>query len=77
MERHPFDVVSFLFGALFIAAGVTAVLYDRTSLGIDGRWVWPVVLLVAGVAVLGATLRPRWRRAVPGDDAAEPDSPIS
>ena len=80
MKRHSFDVISFLFGALFVAAGVSSVLFDSAFSRFDGRWVWPIVLVVAGVAVLVAT----WsRRGNPGSDATSPspaelpESPVS
>lgn len=73
MKPHPFDIISFLFGALFVGAGVSAVLFDSAFSGFDGRWVWPVLLVAAGVAVLAAT----WARRVRGEDHLEEDQPES
>lgn len=80
MKRHSFDVISFLFGALFVAAGVSAVLFDSAFSRFDGRWVWPIVLVVAGVAVLAAT----WGRRDKADSEATeagpaefPESPVT
>ena len=79
MQRHPFDVISFLFGALFVGAGVSAVLFDESFASIDGRGVWPVVLIIAGVGVLTATLGGRRRNGStesdpPSDDDADLDA---
>ena len=79
MDRHPFDVVSFLFGALFIGAGVSAVLFNAPFSSLDWRWVWPVVLILAGAAVLGATLssgRSARKEAAETDLADEEPLPV-
>ena len=59
MKRHSFDMISFLFGALFLGAALSAVLIDGPLDAIDGRFVWPVVFIVTGVAVLAVTIRGR------------------
>jgi len=73
MQRHSFDIISFLFGALFIGAGVSAVLFDEAFTRFDPRWVWPAVLVVGGVAVLATTWGRRDRSTPSGSD---PDSPV-
>ncbi len=75
MQRHSFDIISFLFGALFVGAGVSAVLFDEAFSRFDGRWVWPALLVVAGVAVLVATWSRRERTDAPTDEG--PESPVS
>jgi hypothetical protein len=74
MQRHSFDIISFLFGALFVGAGLSAVLFDNAFSRFDGRWVWPALLVVAGVAVLVTT----WGRRAKGESGVEesPESPV-
>ena len=58
MEIHKFDILSFIFGALFLAfaAGVTWDL--NLDLGFDiGDWIFPIVILVIGVALLASGIR--------------------
>jgi tellurite resistance protein TehA-like permease len=58
METHRFDILSFIFGALFLAfaAGVT---WDvNLDLGFDiGDWIFPIAILVIGVALLASGVR--------------------
>jgi tellurite resistance protein TehA-like permease len=58
MEIHKFDILSFIFGALFLAfaAGVTWDL--NLDLGFDiGDWIFPIAILVIGVALLASGVR--------------------
>jgi len=58
METHKFDILSFIFGALFLAfaAGVTWDL--NLDLGFDiGDWIFPIAILVIGVALLASGVR--------------------
>jgi tellurite resistance protein TehA-like permease len=58
METHKFDILSFIFGGLFLAfaAGVT---WDvNLDLGFDiGDWIFPIAILVIGVALLASGVR--------------------
>lgn len=62
MQRHPFDPISAVFGTLFGGAALTVVLSDERIFNINSRWVWPVVVIAAGLllAVSG------WRRPARG-----------
>ena len=52
MERHELDPISLVFGILFLALASTA-LFDNIDLTpFESRWVWPVLLIIAGAAVL-------------------------
>lgn len=64
--RHDADVVSLVFGALFVAA---AAFYGLVEQGRDGGsdWYLPILLIVVGVLGLLASLRGGRRR---GDGAA-------
>jgi hypothetical protein len=69
MKRHRFDPISFVFGALFVALAAAVALpgdpweylYDGFTLG----WVWPVLIIAIGVALLADGLR--GRQAVEAD----------
>lgn len=74
MRRHSFDIISFLFGALFVAAGTSAILFDDAFTRFDGRWVWPAVFVVGGVAVLATTWGRREHENAQPEET--PDSPI-
>jgi len=61
MQRHRFDALSFIFGALFVTvAGIALLGPDLVNLQ-DLRWVAPALLVLAGAVLLLSTAR--------GDDA--------
>jgi hypothetical protein len=61
METHRFDIISFIFGALFLAF-VASVLWD-TNFAFDiGDWVLPGALLIIGVALLASGIRAAIRK---------------
>jgi hypothetical protein len=49
MKRHPFDLTSFIFGAVFGGAAVVYLLADQLAWDIDGRWILPLALITLGV----------------------------
>ncbi len=67
MQRHGFDTVSFVFGVLFFGLGLTTLFADEDISVLQARWIWPALLLVAGLGILGLTLRKE-----PIADALEP-----
>lgn len=57
MKRHEFDTLSFIAGLLTAAVGLLFLIPAATSdlIGLAARlavWVWPVLFLIIGVAVL-------------------------
>lgn len=57
MERHRFDALSFIFGALFVTvAGIALAGPDLIALR-DLRWVAPGLLVLAGAVLLLSTAR--------------------
>jgi uncharacterized membrane protein HdeD (DUF308 family) len=57
VRRNDVDPISVVGGVAFLAVGLAALVdqrLDATAL----RWVWPVVLIVGGIALL-ARSRPR------------------
>lgn len=57
MKQHPFDPVAFVFGLLFVAVGVPLLFSESGLTALEGRWVFPAFLIVAGGIVLGSTRR--------------------
>jgi hypothetical protein len=68
MKRHSFDIVSFVFGVIFLGLGVTGMFVDENITFLEARWIWPTLLVVAGVAIVGFTLRRDSSRGEPGDE---------
>jgi hypothetical protein len=52
MKSHPFDAVSFFFGALFLLGGIPLVVSDSGFDFLGYRWVFPAFLVTIGVVVL-------------------------
>jgi hypothetical protein len=50
--RHRFDPGSLLAAALFAGLATVGLMGQRVSLGHQLRWIWPVVFLGTGVALL-------------------------
>ena len=50
MKRHPFDPVSFVFGALLLALGLAVLAGDTTRL--LGAWLAPAVIIGIGALLL-------------------------
>ena len=57
MERHRFDIVSFVFEIIFLGLGLTVMFIDEDITFLQARWIWPALLVVAGLAIVGFTLR--------------------
>ena len=57
-ERHPLDLISLVFGLLFVILAIP-VLFTDTPLSIDPRWMWPAAIIVFGALVAGSGLRGR------------------
>lgn len=63
MKRHPFDVLSFTAGAVFVGLAV-AFLVAGADVVDSAHWLWPVLLVAVGTAGLVSALR--------RDDPSEP-----
>ena len=53
MPRHELDLVSLVCGLAFTGAAIVFLLDEGTA--VSGRWAWPVLLIVLGVAGLIAS----------------------
>ena len=67
-ERHSVDIISLIFGVLFLGMAVPVLLLD-TPLHIDGRLALPATVIVVGLVILGSALLPK------GKPAALPEQP--
>jgi len=58
METHRFDIISFIFGALFLAITASVMWDFNYDLGFDiGAWIVPGALLLLGIALLASGIR--------------------
>lgn len=74
MKRHSFDPLAFIFGVLFLAVGVPMMFIERGFVLFEGKWIVPVVLIIAGGVVLATSRRSaRNRDSVLSQDAVESD----
>ncbi|MGH8912159.1 MAG: hypothetical protein ACRDVD_06575 [Acidimicrobiia bacterium] len=72
MKRHNFDVLSFAFGVIYALIGllflIPATTFDLVPvLAVSLRWVWPLVIIGIGAAIVIPALRR------PTDDTAGRD----
>lgn len=66
MDQHQFDPLSFVFGALFVLAGL--LLVGGGTTGLPMQWAGPMVAVLLGLVILFAA-RPRRPAA---EDPASP-----
>ena len=72
MKRHPFDLTSFIFGAVFGGAAAAYLLADQLAWDVDGRWVLPVALIVLGVAGIAGAVGGLRSRSTGGRSSPRP-----
>ncbi len=56
MKRHPFDSVSAFFGTLIGGSALAVTLADERVFDLSGRWVWPLVIILTGLVLVGSSL---------------------
>jgi hypothetical protein len=71
-ERHPIDVISLIFGVLFLGLAIPVLLLN-TPLTIDARWALPVIVIAVGLLILGSALMPRRGTAVDRNEPSDRD----
>ena len=69
MDRHGFDAISLLFGALFAIVGLLLIAGAGVQL-VTGSWLAPAAAITIGIVLLIAAPRPPRRDA--GGTAEEP-----
>jgi hypothetical protein len=57
MRTHPFDAVSFVFGAIFVAVALLALTGIATITLLDLRWLAPAALVVVGAVLIVSAAR--------------------
>ena len=50
MRRHDLDWVSLIAGLVFLVFAVVYTIASLTDVSIDGRFVWPIILVALGAA---------------------------
>lgn len=73
MKLHDFDALSFIAGAVATGIGLAFLLLPEPSDIIDaftdaGAWVWPLLFIAVGVAVLAPLV---WRARRSDEDSEE------
>ncbi len=81
MKTHEFDVLSFLAGLFMTGLGLAFLVVpeidDLVGLLTDvGSWFWPVLLIVAGIAVLAPAIARSNSRNSIADDSADEEAEI-
>jgi len=75
VDRHGFDVLSFVFGAAL--AGVGALLIAGVGeVLVTGSWIGPLAAILIGILIVVAAPRParRARNTSSGEEVAEADA---
>lgn len=57
MRRHDLDWVSLVAGAVFTVIGLLYVVVGIADVDVDGRFVWPLVLVALGAAGVATAVR--------------------
>ena len=61
MRRHDLDWVSLIAGAVFTGLALVYLITGITDVTVDGRFVWPVVLVALGAAGVASAIRANQR----------------
>ncbi len=73
-EPHRFDPGSLLSAALFAAVAVVGLSGQTVSLGRELRWLWPILFLGSGIALL-VSVASRSREPTDPTDRTDPTGP--
>ena len=73
MKRHRFDVLSFVFGVIFLLVAGAAFWNQNFRWDINA-WVLPVSVLLVGIAILATTLRSGLQESGVQNGDISPDS---
>ncbi len=72
MRKHELDVFSLLAGMVFVAVAVVHLVTANTTHSSDVRWVFPVAMVLVGLASLIGLVRRGAREPAPAPAAATP-----
>ncbi len=73
MRRHELDPVSLTFGFILTGLGLLF-LFGRADQALRLHWLWPLLLLVLGAAILLDTTRTRNRPDPGAEPARDPEA---
>ncbi|MEA2447270.1 MAG: hypothetical protein QOK47_907 [Actinomycetota bacterium] len=68
MNKHPFDPISFLFGATFAIVGLIFLIGDVDIIDLGWHWLWPAPLIFLGALILLLSLRSFRRETGPSQE---------
>lgn len=71
MKRHDLDIISLVFGIIFVGSAVTGMFVDDDTI-LEARWVWPALLVLAGAVILAFTVRSDARSQLPPPTPYDP-----
>ena len=72
MRKHELDVFSLLAGMVFVAVAVVHLVTANTTHSSDVRWVFPVAMVLVGLASLIGLVRRGPREPAPAPAASTP-----
>lgn len=72
MKPHDIDPISLVFGLMFAATGAIFMSANLDFSDVRGEWVWPIPLVLIGIALLVSALARRDDSTVIGDSEGEP-----
>ena len=72
MRKHELDVFSLLAGMVFVAVAVVHLVTANTTHSSDVRWVFPVAMVLVGLASLIGLVRRGAREPAPAPTAPTP-----
>jgi hypothetical protein len=73
VKRHDIDLLSLFFGLAFLGLASTGLFRSIDFALFRSQWVWPVLLIVAGAAVLASTVRSDRSEDATVDPEGSPD----
>ena len=74
MRRHDLDWVSLIAGLVFGVFAVAYTVVSLTDVTLDGRFVWPIVLVAVGAAGVATAVKATTREEKAFAEIGSPDS---
>jgi hypothetical protein len=72
VKRHEIDPISLVFGLMFAASGALFMSANFDFSDVRGEWVWPIPLVLIGIALLVSALARRDDGTAIGEPEPEP-----
>jgi hypothetical protein len=72
VKRHEIDPISLVFGLMFAASGALFMSANIDFSDVRGEWVWPIPLVLVGIALLVSALARKDDEPVIGESETEP-----